>query len=123
MREDMPPPDKQYLVYRDPASTEDGERERRVLIEEIGSINLQLKDPEHAGDLAWRQRALAALRVRENILRRVNDWLASNRRRKPPIDHVLRRVQALLVRLDARGLLDEKDREDKAALDAELGVA
>ena len=79
------------VTYQDPASLDSAEEQRRGLIDEIASIAQQLGDRERRHPdgrrwtedeyRTWRRRATTALRARESVLRKINAWLQTERRK------------------------------------------
>lgn len=88
------------IVYEDPANMPQAEAWRIKLVEEISDINTQLSDKNkrdrcescrgrgcaacgNTGSIrwsshryhTWRKTAITALRVRENVLRKLNAWI------------------------------------------------
>lgn len=128
---------KTPIEFVTPSSISDGEEKRRFLAEEIGDIAQQLNarrqevrakfakrhpngtrgpwdvTPEERTEIvaheAWRNRALGDLRIREKVLRQLNDWLKEARRKAyteagqplktPPSTRILRAAYDLFLRL------------------------
>ena len=77
--------------YLEPTSLEAAEEARRLLIDEIANITQQLGEKERRHPdgkrwteeeyKTWRRKATTALRARESVLRRVNAWLQTEKRK------------------------------------------
>lgn len=114
-------PEATRLKYEPPQSVADAQRQRADLLDDIGSIGTQLKDPARANDPVWRTSALRALRAREGVLRRLNVWLSENARHSAAPQEVIKAAYKILTELrdDPKDGVEFSD-TDLAAID-ELG--
>lgn len=87
---------KPRTEFKEPADLLAAESQRNSLVEEVAGIATQLsdKDRRHPDGTrfsnedyhSWRKKALVALRARESVLRRLNGWLAQEKRRLAPME-------------------------------------
>lgn len=135
------------IEFVEPAGLTDAETRRRTLAEEIGDIATQLnarkqeraakfvdrhpngikgayellpeERQENVDYMAWRKKALGALRARERVLRQLNDWLKAERRRLHMTENLPPEEKDTATLIDNAYKLFVKLREDDVEFDSE----
>lgn len=135
------------VIFEEPTDLPSAKKWRTDLVEEISDISTQLSNKNkqdkcipcngmgcrncgNTGGIrwsrerwhAWRQTAITALRARENVLRKLNAWIAAQPAGVPEADVLIEKAYNLLVQLreDLDGDLDAEETEIIESLGAYL---